>query len=84
MISSAKIAGSPLFEVFSDNSADSTADAVCILSLRTGPLKTAPPMRCYVALRRPRPGGAFVTTFWQPVNRPIFDDESLGFITLKT
>lgn len=77
MTSSAKIAGNPLFDVFPDNPAYATADGVSNLfaSLKrvteTGAVDAMPIQHYDVR----DPDGVFVTKFWKPVNRPIFDGE---------
>ena len=77
LTSADKIAGNPMFDIFPDNPADEMANGVSNLfaSLRRaserGIADKMPVQRYDVR----DPNGVFVTKFWQPINRPIFNDD---------
>lgn len=75
LTSTAKVAGNRLFDVFPDNPDDLTADGVSNLfaSLtRVVECGGADPMAVQRYDVRDA-NGIFLTKFWKPVNRPIFD-----------
>jgi hypothetical protein len=83
MIDMGKVAGEKLFDVFPDNPDAPSADGVANLYASLAAVaQTGLPQAMAVQRYDVRDtGGHFVERYWQPLNRPVFDDAGgLSFI----
>ncbi len=77
MITSARVSGKPLFEIFPDNPSDPTANGVSTLyaSLRIAG-ETRKPHAMEIQRYDVRaPDGHFVERYWRPLSTPMFNEE---------